>query len=190
MKQLNRFSAEWLKEHILTSAPGKWLIHAFIFKLKLFQPFSNFSSGDTDKLKARREKAYNRFTNNISSKTARMLHIYNNENEDGEKRCGYFDPLTTHGGPQLNQPVSLVEIDRAHQSVSYPIFILSNPFFFPGSEREEANSTTRVLEGKERRGQTWSAAFARAKVWHWFRVDETAGYSRATHAWWVLALKM
>jgi len=33
-----------------------------------------------------------------------MLEIYNRENEDGEKRCGYFDPLTTHGGPQLNQP--------------------------------------------------------------------------------------
>jgi len=81
MKQLNRFSAEWLKEHILTSAPG-----------------------DTDKLKARREKAYKRFTNNITNKTSRMLRIYNNENEDGEKRCGYFDPLTTHGGPQLNQP--------------------------------------------------------------------------------------
>jgi hypothetical protein len=81
-----------------------------------------------------------------------MLHIYNNENEDGEKRCGYFDPLTTHGGPQLNQPVSLVFLfeNRApqSQSVSYPILILS---IFPGSEREEANAATRVLEGEERR---------------------------------------
>jgi len=81
MKQLNSFSTEWLKQHILTPA-----------------------SGDSDKLIKRRENAFARFKTNIATKTEKMLEIYNRENEDGEKRCGYFDPLTTHGGPQLNQP--------------------------------------------------------------------------------------
>ena len=35
-----------------------------------------------------------------------MLSIYSNTNEDGEKRCGYFDPTTTYGGPQIDTPVS------------------------------------------------------------------------------------
>ena len=39
-----------------------------------------------------------------------MLKAYNLENDKGERRCGYFDPLTTHGGPQLEKPVSLMHI--------------------------------------------------------------------------------
>jgi len=81
MKQLNRFSQEWLRQHIETTSsdPGKR-------ELRL------------------RKHHFDRFSRNISEKTKMMLKVYNLENDKGERRCGYFDPLTTHGGPQLEKP--------------------------------------------------------------------------------------
>ena len=48
---------------------------------------------------------YNAVIQNIENKTAQMLRVYNAENENGEKRCGYFDATVTNGGPQAFQPV-------------------------------------------------------------------------------------
>ena len=36
-----------------------------------------------------------------------MEAIYSLENGDGEKRCGFFDPSTTYGGPQVEEPVRI-----------------------------------------------------------------------------------
>ena len=48
---------------------------------------------------------YNAVIKNIENKTTQMLRVYNAENDNGEKRCGYFDATVTNGGPQAFQPV-------------------------------------------------------------------------------------
>ena len=78
-----------------------------------------------------------------------MLHIYNNENEDGEKRCGYFDPLTTHGGPQLNQPVSLVFLFENRAPQSHKCF-LSNASSIFSQDLNEKKQTRRREYLKEK----------------------------------------
>jgi len=48
-----------------------------------------------------------RLVNKIDGKTKMMLKVYG-KTKDGsqEKRCGYYDPSTTYGGPQIEAPVS------------------------------------------------------------------------------------
>jgi hypothetical protein len=51
-----------------------------------------------------RSKLHGRIQDNIQRRTDRMLKVFNAVNDDGEQRCGFFDPTTTYGGPQLNAP--------------------------------------------------------------------------------------
>jgi len=50
---------------------------------------------------------YERIRDNIKKRTDKMEAIYSLENGDGEKRCGFFDPSTTYGGPQVEEPVRI-----------------------------------------------------------------------------------
>jgi hypothetical protein len=52
----------------------------------------------------RRKNYYDRVVDNIDKRSDRMLKIYEKTNPDGERRCGFFDPTTTYGGPQLEAP--------------------------------------------------------------------------------------
>jgi len=77
LKKLNIKSKTWLQEHIKTPVEG-----------------------ERDAKKEFRLNKYNAVMKNIENKTTQMLKVYNTVNEDGEKRCGYFDPTVTNGGPQ------------------------------------------------------------------------------------------
>jgi acyl carrier protein len=58
-----------------------------------------------DALISFRTRAYDRIHGNIENKTGKMLQIYaNTKGPDGPRRCGYFDPTTTYGGPQESPP--------------------------------------------------------------------------------------
>ena len=81
MRTLNKRAKIWLQDNIKAAAEG-----------------------DADALVSFRNKAYNRIQANIDSKTGKMLKIYGQENQNGDKRCGYFDPTTTYGGPQESPP--------------------------------------------------------------------------------------
>jgi len=59
---------------------------------------------DSPATKQFRDALFKRLSDKIKRKTDRMLVVYNRENDRGEKRCGYFDPTTTYGGPQLVAP--------------------------------------------------------------------------------------
>lgn len=89
MNQLNRFSTEWLREHIL-----------------------NAGTDESNTLKAYRKNTFDRLTENIKNKSEKMMEVYNETNDRGERRCGYFDPTTTHGGPQPFTP----ELNDAKQN--------------------------------------------------------------------------
>lgn len=81
LKKLNAKSKEWLINHIKTPNEGD-------------------SPG---RVKFRLDK-YNAVIQNIENKTTQMLRVYSAVNDDGEKRCGYFDATVTNGGPQAFQP--------------------------------------------------------------------------------------
>lgn len=59
---------------------------------------------DSPATKQFRDKLRERIRDNINKRTTRMLTIYDRTNEDGERRCGFFDAQTTYGGPQLEAP--------------------------------------------------------------------------------------
>lgn len=74
-------------------------------KLWLQQNIETAKQGDPDALVSFRKRAYKRILDNINVKTLKMYNIYSNTNDStGVKRCGYFDPSTTYGGPQESPP--------------------------------------------------------------------------------------
>ena len=53
-----------------------------------------------------RNNFYNRVLGHIEKRADRMLKVYNaGWEENGKRRCGYYDPTTTYGGPQVVPPV-------------------------------------------------------------------------------------
>lgn len=79
MKRLVKFAKQWLEDNIK----------------------NNESSPATKKF---RVALHDRLLNKIENKTKKMLEVYGKTNDDGERRCGYYDPSTTYGGPQIEAP--------------------------------------------------------------------------------------
>lgn len=52
-----------------------------------------------------RNNFYNRVLGHIEKRADRMIKVYNaGWEEHGKRRCGYYDPQTTYGGPQVVPP--------------------------------------------------------------------------------------
>lgn len=62
---------------------------------------NNVESTASQKMK---DNLHDKLVDKVTKVSERMLSIYSNTNDDGEKRCGYFDPTTTYGGPQIDTP--------------------------------------------------------------------------------------
>lgn len=81
LKKLNAKSKAWLVQYLKTP-----------------------NEDDSKGIQKYRVNKYNAVMGNIENKTKKMLEVYSLTNEDGEKRCGFFDSLVTNGGPQKFEP--------------------------------------------------------------------------------------